>query len=468
VTGEGRLAPIDSMFLKLEDRGYPMHMASIARFEGGPLRDGRGDLRLDELRALISSRLPLVSKLRQLPSPGVLPEAPPAWTDDTAFDIANHVIERRIPRPSTEADLLALCGEILAAPLPRDKPLWQLIFIDGLEDGDIAVVEKLHHSMADGIAAAELAIVLLDASPEPHPIENASAAWRPDTPAPVVYGAAHDLLRAGDLSLRCAAWGLWTVLHPVRRSRVWITKVNALASVVRGGLIAPHSTPTGDIGPERGVHVIRLDLEEVRHIAHAHGATINDLVLTLVSHGLHCLLTSRNDLDPETAVQALVPVGLEAGPGRGIANRVSAFFVRLPVGTSDPRTSLDAIAAVSKDHKEQHQELAGDSMLRLLEPVPQGVLGFFAKVVQHQPFFNIIVTNVPGPRAPLYALGAQMREAFPIVPLVGNQGLGVAALSYLDQINLGILSDPATYPNVDVFCDGVRTALGILRGDTEF
>jgi diacylglycerol O-acyltransferase / wax synthase len=455
------------MFLRLEDQGYPMHMASIACFEGEPLRDGKGELRLDELRALISSRLPLVPKLRQLPTPGVLPEAPPSWADDATFDIANHVSQHRAPGPGTEAELLALCGEILATPLPRDRPLWQLIFIDGLDNGQIAVVEKLHHSMADGIAAAELAIVLLDTSPEPDFIDDSSATWRPDAAASVVDGVARDLLRMGELSLRFASWSAWTLLHPVRSARGCITKVAALTSVVRGGLIAPHSTPRGNIGPEREVHVVRLDLDEVRHIAHAQGATINDVVLTIVSHGLHCLLASHDDLDPETAVQALIPVGLDAGPGRGIANRVSAFFVRLPVGISDPLVSLHAITAVSKDHKGHHQELAGDSMLRLLEPAPQGVLALFAKVVQHQPFFNIIVTNVPGPRAPLYALGAQMLEAFPIVPLVGNQGLGVAALSYLDQINLGILSDPDTYPNVDVFCHGVQTALCILRGGEE-
>lgn len=165
MNGENRLAPIDSMFLKLEEGGYPMHMASIALFEGTPLRDGQGELRLNDLRALIASRLPLVPKLRQLPIPGVLPEAPPAWEDDVNFDIANHVIQRSVRPPGTEADLLELCGDILATPLSREKPLWELIFIDGLENGRVALVEKLHHSMADGIAAAELAIVLLDASP---------------------------------------------------------------------------------------------------------------------------------------------------------------------------------------------------------------------------------------------------------------------------------------------------------------
>jgi diacylglycerol O-acyltransferase / wax synthase len=129
------------------------------------------------------------------------------------------------------------------------------------------------------------------------------------------------------------------------------------------------------------------------------------------------------------------------------------------VGNGDPVSNLVTIASVSKAHKNQHQDLAGDAMLRLLEPMPQSLLSLLAKLMEYQPFFNIIVTNVPGPSVPLYALGSQMVEAFPVVPLVGNQGIGVAALSYLDQINLGILSDPTICSDVELFCDGVQAGL---------
>ena len=190
---------------------------------------------------------------------------------------------------------------------------------------------------------------------------------------------------------------------------------------------------------------------------------MNDVVLTLVCHGLHRLMANDGALDSSAEVQALVPVGLATGLGRGLGNRVSALLVRLPVGKSDPASNLVTIASASKAHKSEHQELAGDAMLRLLEPAPQSLLGLLAKLLQYQPFFNLIVTNVPGPSVPLYALGARMVEAFPVVPLVGNQGIGVAALSYRDQINLGILSDPTICADVDVFCDGARAAFTVLR-----
>jgi diacylglycerol O-acyltransferase / wax synthase len=460
--GERRLAPLDSLFLQLESEQTPMHMASIALFEGAPLRDAKGEVRLVELQELISSRLSLVPKLRQRPHAAALHEAPLIWTDDPCFDITDHVVLQQLSPPGTEAELLTLCGQVLAKPLPRNRPLWSLIFVDGLDDGRIALIEKLHHSMADGIAAAELATVLLDLSPEPcAPPE--SSPWRIGDPPRGLSGAASDLIRLAEIPLRCVAWGAWTTLHPVRRSRTLMTKAVAMMSVLRTGLIAPRSDLNARTSSGRETHFVRLNLEEIRDIAHAQDATVNDVVLTLVSQGFHSLMTKGGSVHPCAEVQALVPVGLHAGPGRGLGNHVSAFLVRLPAGTNDPVANLATIASASKEHKRQHQELAGDAALRLLEPAPQSLLGLLAKLLPYQPFFNVIVTNVAGPSVPLYALGAQMVEAFPIVPLVGNQGIGVAALSYLDQINLGILSDPALCPDAELFCEGVTTAFRVLR-----
>ena len=153
----------------------------------------------------------------------------------------------------------------------------------------------------------------------------------------------------------------------------------------------------------------------------------------------------------------LVPVGLVNGEGRGLGNSVSALFVRLPVGFDDPVDVLQAVSAEVGEDKRRHQALAAASFLRFLEPVPQDVLAKAAGIMHYQPFFNLIVTNVPGPPVPLYALGARLIEAFPILPLVGNQSLAVAALSYEGQLNLGVLSDPVTCPDAAVFCAGVQT-----------
>ena len=145
-----------------------------------------------------------------------------------------------------------------------------------------------------------------------------------------------------------------------------------------------------------------------------------------------------------------------------MANRISALLVKLPVGSGDAERTLATISAQTRRQKEQHQELVADAALRALEPLPRSALAALAWLVEHQPFFNLIVTNVPGPAIPLYALGARMLEAFPLVPLVGNQGLGVAALSYMNQLNLGVLADPVVCPDVDAFCDGVDETFRLL------
>jgi hypothetical protein len=156
-------------------------------------------------------------------------------------------------------------------------------------------------------------------------------------------------------------------------------------------------------------------------------------------------------------LQVLVPVGLVNAEGRDLGNSVSALFVRLPVGVDDPVDVLRAVSAEVGEEKRRHQALAAASFLRMLEPVPQDVLAKGVGIIHYQPFFNLIVTNVPGPPVPLYALGAKLLEAFPILPLAGNQSLAVAALSYEGQLNLGLLSDPVTCPDAEVFCAGVKT-----------
>ena len=452
------LSPLEAAFLRIESDGTPMHMASIAIFEGHRLKDRNGNLRIEDLRHLISSRLSLIPKLRQRPNPGFLNEAPPVWSDDAAFDITSHVVQCRAPAPGSETEFLQLCGDILSIPLSRDRPLWELTFIDGLEDGRIALIEKLHHSMADGIAAAELATVLLDLTPEPRAIDDPGA-WRAEAPPSALNKASRDLSRLAEMPVRVLAWGGWTALHPVRRSRAWANKAAAVTSLLRTGLIAPRSPLNKRISAEREVHVVRLNLDQVRDVAHGHAATVNDVILTLVARGLHDLLVKRGTLEEGAELQALVPVGLEVGPERGLGNRVSALFVRLPVGSDDPMTTLRIVSSEAREHKMRHQELVADTFLRWLEPLPQSLIGAAAKLIRYQPFFNLIVTNVPGPSVPLYALGAKMVEAFPIVPLVGNQGLGVAALSYIGQINLGVFSDPTLCPDVEVFCEAARAAL---------
>ena len=201
----------------------------------------------------------------------------------------------------------------------------------------------------------------------------------------------------------------------------------------------------------------------VRATAHEYEATINDVVLAAVTGGLRALLARRGELGCVSTLQAVVPVGLEIGEGRAMGNGVSALFVRLPVSEEDPRRALETISSTTKRQKNKHQEDVPLVALRLFDPTPQSVLAGATSLFRYQPMFNLIVTNVPGPTGPLYLLGARLLEAFPIVPLLGNQGLGVAALSYDGQLTLGVFTDPEVVPDAAVFCEGASKTLDQLE-----
>ena len=438
-----------------------MHIASVGIFEGGPLYDADGNVRIEDIRRLIASRLDLVPKLRQRPSQGLLGAAPPVWLDDPDFEVAQHVRVCRLGPPGTEVELRRLCAEFMAVPLDPARPLWELTFVEGLSDGRVGLIEKLHHSMADGLAATALATVLLDLSPVP-PRAEESPPWRPEAPPPPLRAALDDLLRLAALPVRAAKWYGQSILHPIRRTKEIAELVGAVGTLASSKIIAPRSSLNDPITEARSVTFVRLPFEQIHDVARSFEATINDVLLTVVAGGLRDLLMSRNELTEHGELQVLVPVGLDNSEGRGLANSVSALFVRLPIGMEDPVNVLKTVSAEVGEDKRHHQALAAATALRLLEPLPQNLLAAAAGMVQHQPFFNLIVTNVPGPPVPLFALGAKLLEAFPLMPLVGNQSFAVAALSYEGQLNLGVLSDPATCPDVEIFCGGVRSALKVL------
>jgi diacylglycerol O-acyltransferase / wax synthase len=438
-----------------------MHMASVGIFDGSPFYDVDGSFRIDDVRHLIASRLDLVPKLRQRACEGFLGEAPSVWVDDPDFEISQHVGVRQVPPPGTEIELCDLCAELMAVRLEPTRPLWELTFVEGLSDGRVALIEKLHHSMADGLAASELATVLLDLSPVPPQPEEVRP-WRPDAQPLPWRAALDDLLRLGDLPVRLAKWYGQSILHPIRRTRETAELVGAVSTLATAKIIAPRSSLNVPITQSRSVTFVRLPFEEVQDVARFFEVTINDVLLTVVAGGLRDLLMKRNELKENAELQVLVPVGQVNAESRGLANDVSALFVRLPIGTNDPVTVLKAVSEEVGRDKQRHQALAAATALRLLEPLPQNFLAAAAGIVQHQPFFNLVVTNVPGPPVRLYALGAELLEAFPLMPLLGNQSLAVAALSYEGQLNLGVLSNPATCPDVDTFCGGICADLKAL------
>ena len=217
---------------------------------------------------------------------------------------------------------------------------------------------------------------------------------------------------------------------------------------------------------------MRVPLDDVKAVRRAFGGTVNDVVLAGVAGGLARLLESRGELEPDLALKVFCPVSVrDDSEHMKLGNRLSAMFVSVPVGEPDPLARLTAVQATTADLKEREQAVGAATLLGLTEYAAPTLLGLAARLAHHQPFFNLICTNVPGPQIPLYCMGARVLEAYPMLPLARNLNVGVAVLSYCGHIHVGLLADRDQWPDLDVLEAGVDDAFSELaklaaeRGD---
>ena len=315
---------------------------------------------------------------------------------------------------------------------------------------------KLHHSLADGLAAVQIAGVLLDGT-----IDTTSPTPPPWQPRPAPLGSA---LLADNLAGRSA--GLAAALARLRHPRKLAAQARVLAGAAQmatgGRRRSPHSPLRRPVGGRRRLALVRAQLAEVKAVAHAHGATVNDLLLAAVTGGLRELLLARGTPADGLILYASVPVALRAGADTvALGNQVGLMVVPLPVGEPDPAQRLQHITRATTERKHRPERLAS------LRPAGSlTILRALNRHRRHQHIVDLFVTNVPGPQCPLYLLGARLLEAFPVVQVAGNVPLSVAALSYAGQLNIGIQSDPDGLPDLDIFIDGLCRSLEELGAAT--
>jgi diacylglycerol O-acyltransferase len=451
-----RLSVQDAGFLSLEHAGLPQHVAILAVAEGGPLHGPDGRLRLDAVRQELAGRLQLVPRLRQRVLWPRVGQGLPLWVDDPAFDLANHVHVVQLAAPGGERELLGLCDELCLRLLDRARPLWELWLVAGLANGRVGLVLKLHHSLADGLAAVQIAGLLLDGTANaPNP---APPPWQP-RPAPSGSALLADNLRRRNAALAAA---LMRLRHPGQLAAQARVLAGAAQMAAGRRRHQRRSVLRRPVGGRRRLAVVRAGLAEVKAVAHAQGATVNDLLLAAVTGGLRTLLVARGTPVDGLTLYASVPVALRAGADTAaLGNQVGLMIVPLPVGEADPAQRLQLITRATTQRKRHPERLAS------LRPVGSlTILRVLNRYSRHQRIVDLFVTNVPGPQHPLYVLGARLVEAFPVVQVAGNVPLSVAVLSYADQLNIGIQSDPDGLPDLDIFADGLRRSLEELGAAT--
>ena len=463
-----RLSALDASFLQLERLETPMHVGALTVLEGEPFFGPDGRFRIADVRELVSSRLHLIPRFRKKVMSVPLDAGKPIWVDDERFDIGYHVRLTALPSPGSRSQLLALFERVQAQLLDRGRPLWELWFVEGLEGGHVAVFQKTHHALVDGISGVDVATVLFDLTPEPTVLE--AVPWRPE-PAPpsarLLLDTVKDIAEATGAVARTTRRAIEVPRRAAERVGLLARQLSTLAD---GALVAPRTSLNRTVeGRDRRFGTVRVPLDDVKTVRRAFGGTINDVVLAGIGGGLARLLESRGELEPGLTLKVFCPVSVrDENEHMKLGNRVSAMFVSLPVGDPDPIARLQAIQATTADLKEREQAVGAATLLGLTEFAAPTLMGLAARLAHRQTFFNLICTNVPGPQVPLYCMGARVLEAYPMLPLAKNLNVGVAILSYCGNLYIGLLADRDLWPDLEVFEAGIDeafTELAKLAGE---
>jgi diacylglycerol O-acyltransferase / wax synthase len=445
-----RLTALDLLMLRVSKR-WPQDIGALALLDGTNLLEPGGHLRIEAVRAAIESRLHLVPRFRQVvhvPRRGL---GGPLWADAESFDLGEHVRVLPLPAGSGEADLLAAVERLRSRRLDPSRPLWEMWLLTGLPEHKVALFVKLHHAIADGMAAMTTINAFLDATPDaPAP---PARPWTPTRPPSARELLADNLARRGE---RLAG-----ALGVLARPRTTVRRLRAAWPATRELLAETPGAETSldrMVGPGRNLALIRTTLEAVKEVAHRHGATVNDVLLAATAGGLRALLCRRDEPVEGVTVRVYVPVSLRLrrgvrGPQQG--NLIAQMAVPLPLGKSDPGHRLERIAAETASRKAR----ARTSLGTLFRGRIARRLLLMAVMRQR---VNATTADIPGPGAPRYLAGAQVQEVFPVLPLIANEPLGVGALSYAGTFNIGVVADRDAYPDLDVFAAGVRDELHAL------
>ncbi|HEX5613671.1 MAG TPA: wax ester/triacylglycerol synthase family O-acyltransferase [Acidimicrobiia bacterium] len=443
-----RLTSLDASFLHMERVEYPMHVGALSVFEGAPFFDDRGQFKIAEVRDLVESRLHLLPRFRKHLQFVPYEQGRPIWVDDARFDISYHVRLTALPKPGSWEQLVTLATRVQENLLDRERPLWELWFVEGLEDGSVALIQKTHHSLIDGVSGVDVATILLDIGPDFVPVE--APAWQAE-PAPSASTLLVDTLRE---RVTEPAEIVRSIRRAVRGPRLAASRAartaRSLSTLVNRDTFAPRLSINTRSGKHRRLGVARIPLAEVKDIRRSLGGTVNDIVLAGVGGAMSRLLQRRGDDIEGVMLRVLCPVSVRTDDEKAaLGNRVSAMFVPVPLGSIDPVERLRAISASTADLKEREQAVGAEFLLGLTDFAAPTLLSLAGRVAHRQPFFNLICTNVPGPQFPLYLMGARMLEAFPIVPLTRNLTVVVGILSYDGTLHFGLFADRDACPDVE-------------------
>lgn len=457
-----RLTGLDHSFLTFETPSVHMHVAQTAVFDTATMPDGY-DFKL--IKEHIRSRLHLVPPFRRRVVSVPFDLHHPLWVEDPNFDIDYHVRRVGVPAPGSLRDLSDLASRIASRPLDRSRPLWETYVCEGMENGWIGVITKMHHCAVDGVSGTELMASLFDLSPggpddlppddrEPEPVPGE---------AELVAYALGSLARNTVKLLPLVGRTVSTAAKVVQRHRDPDVVVGAVP------LTAPRTPWNASVTPHRKVSFAKVDLAEVKEVKERFGVTVNDVVLALMGGTLRRYLDAKAAL-PEDPLIAVCPISVRSDDEHGVANRVSVMFTTLATQIDDPVERLRRIHETTKGAKDDHSAVGAEMLTQWAEYAAPRTFALASRLYsqlniadRHRPIHNVVISNVPGPPVPLYFGGAELIAAYPMGPIMEGAGLNITVMSYRDRVDIGFMACRELVPDVWDLPDHVDDAMAELR-----
>ncbi len=452
-----RMNAADAWFLYFEKPQAPLHIGSLGIFEGTvPVQrtiDG------------LAQRLHLIPRYRQRAVFPPLFSGHPAWADDPNFSLDRHIRLVKLPAPGAERQLFDLTGEIFSEMLPRDRPLWDITVIHGLEGERTGYISRVHHCLVDGVSGVELLLALLDLVPDPPPTLPPAKPWEPEPWTGPVLSWAETMLDSWSRGALALVDSPVNLLDPAGTLK-WVTDfARALMGALPSAVRLPSPTIWNrPLSRQRRPAFNELSLQEVRAIRAELGGTINDVVLTILGGALGRYLEQRGVDTKGRKLRLMTPVNVRDESQQGqLGNRVSMMLPELPVGIDDPLQRLTAVRKEMDKMKSREQGRAFDQFIRLTDNAPAAFHALAGVGGIPRGMVNLVCTNVPGPLIPLYGSGHRMLAMYPLLPLAGDMGIGIAITSYDKSLYFGVMSDPTIVPDVERIRDFIDEEFRRLR-----
>jgi WS/DGAT/MGAT family acyltransferase len=457
---------LDASFLYFETPTMHMHVCATIIFDPSTVEGGYS---FEKVREFIEGRLHLVPPFRRRLVSVPFNLHHPVWVEDPDFDLDYHLRRIGVPSPGTQEQLAEIAGDIASRPLDRAKPLWEMWIVEGLEDGNVAVVAKMHHCTVDGVSGANLMVHLFDLSQEGEEKPPPPKDWQPER-------------KPSDLEL--VGYALNSRLRrPLNIFRVVPGTVRSVTGFVQtrrareggAGMPAPFTAPrlpwNVAVSPHRAVAMSRVSLDEIKAVKKTFGTTVNDVVLAVASGALRRFLESQGEL-PDKSLIAVVPVSVrteEEQDAIGGANKVSALFTSLATDIDDPVERLMAIHEVNKGAKEEHKAIGATMLQDWMEFAAPTTFALAARAYsglrladRHPVVHNLVISNVPGPPFPLWFAGARLVALSPLGPVMDGAALNITVISYMDSVDWGFIADKEAVPDLWGLANAVPEALAEL------